>query len=301
MGQDMNTGMHRQSRVSVEELNEDGSAVLGKYRMIAKLGRGGMADVFLAAAKGLASFNKLVVVKRHRPGADGDHVAGFLDEAKLSARLNHPNVVQTYEVGEDNGAHFIVMEYLEGQPLNRIARKMIANGPDASGFSRGACVRIVADMLSGLHHAHELADYDGTPLGIVHRDVSPQNTFVTYEGVVKLVDFGIAKAVLNTTRTEAGMLKGKLAYMAPEQITGNPVDRRADVFAAGLVLWELVAGRRLREGSNHVKLLRAIEPVPRLSTVVPDVAPALDDIVAKAVALDPIERFATAQEMRAAL
>src|SRR5262249_24981994 len=157
---------------------------------------------------GPASFSKLVVIKRHRgqSGADSETALRmFLDEAKLSARLHHPNIVQTYEVGVEDGDYFIVMEYLEGQPLHRIIKAVVTRAPGAASFTQRAWAKIVADVLNGLHYAHELRDYDGTPLDIVHRDVSPQNVFVTYDGVVKVVDFGIAKAALNTTHTDTGV------------------------------------------------------------------------------------------------
>ncbi|WP_437804857.1 protein kinase domain-containing protein [Sorangium sp. So ce1078] len=282
------------------------TAIMGKYRPIAKLGRGGMGDVFLAIARGPGSFNKLVVVKRHRGvGGDGEKVvAMFLDEAKLSARLNHPNIVQTYEVGMDEAGYFTVMEYLEGQPLNGIMKAVAQGEPGAAGFTRGVWVRIVADMLSGLHHAHELRDYDGTPLGIVHRDVSPHNIFVTYDGAVKLLDFGIAKAAINTNLTETGKLKGKTSYMAPEQaVDSASIDRRADIFVAGIVLWELLTRERLFGGDAVSALwkLAAVDEIQRPSLVHPDIPPALDAIVARALERDPAKRFATAQEMRAAL
>lgn len=280
--------------------------VLGKYRLIAKLGQGGMADVFLAVAQGPASFKKLVVIKRHREiAADGENLIGmFLDEAKLSARLNHQNIVQVYEIGQDDSGYFIVMEYLEGQPLNRVTRKAARGEPGAEAFTRGLWVRVVAEVLSGLHYAHELCDYDGTRLGIVHRDISPHNIFITYDGTVKVVDFGIAKATTNTSRTDTGNLKGKLSYMAPEQaMASRTVTRGADIFTAGIVLWELLAQQRLFAG-DAVDALRALlerGEVSRLSTVAPHVPPALDTIVARALERDPARRFATAQEMRTAL
>ncbi|WP_437878904.1 protein kinase domain-containing protein [Sorangium sp. So ce513] len=282
------------------------AAIMGKYRLIAKLGRGGMGDVFLAIARGPGSFNKLVVVKRHRDmAADGDRVVTmFLDEAKLSARLNHPNIVQTYEVGADEAGYFTVMEYLEGQPLNAVMRAASQGDAGAEAFTRGFWLRIVADMLSGLHHAHELCDYDGTPLGIVHRDVSPHNIFVTYDGAVKLLDFGIAKASINANLTETGKLKGKASYMAPEQaVDSASIDRRADIFAAGIVLWELLTRERLFGGDAVSALwkLAALDEIRRPSLVHPDIPPALDAIVAKALDRDPARRFATAQEMRAAI
>ncbi|WP_437752039.1 protein kinase domain-containing protein [Sorangium sp. So ce1389] len=274
---------------------------LGRYRPIAKLGRGGMADVFLAMAHGPASVNKLVVVKRLRSFADEEdrHVLMFMDEAKLSARMNHPNVVQTYEVGSDQEGYFIVMEYLEGQPLKRVMKSAADREPGTGGLVRATWLRIIAEVLRGLHYAHELCDFDGRPLGIVHRDVSPHNIFVTYDGAVKLVDFGVAKAAVNSSRTESGTFKGKLTYMAPEQVTsGKTVDRRADIFAVGVVLWELLAGRRLFEGDQisvmHQLLLGKF---PRLSTVVPGIPIALDQIAAKALEREPSKRFATAQEM----
>ncbi|KYF63248.1 hypothetical protein BE11_03375 [Sorangium cellulosum] len=282
------------------------TAIMGKYRLIAKLGRGGMGDVFLAIARGPGAFNKLVVVKRHRDmAADGERVVTmFLDEAKLSARLNHPNIVQTYEVGEDDAGYFTVMEYLEGQPLNAIMRAVAQAEAGTEAFTRGVWVRIVADMLSGLHYAHELCDYDGTPLGIVHRDVSPHNIFVTYDGAVKLLDFGIAKASINANLTETGKLKGKTSYMAPEQAADSAsIDRRADIFVAGIVLWELLTRERLFGGDAVSALwkLAALDEIRRPSLVHPDIPPALDAIVARALDRDPARRFATAQEMRAAL
>jgi serine/threonine-protein kinase len=282
---------------------------LGKYELIAKLGRGGMADVFLAAAAGPHAFNKLVVVKRLRNCmAENDtYVRMFLDEAKISARLNHANIVQTYEVGDEDGNFFIIMEYLEGQPVNRIFARVFPQEPPPSGVKprveRALWVRIIAEALSGLHSAHELVDYDGTPLSIVHRDLTPHNIFVTYDGVVKILDFGIAKAVLNTTQTETGVFKGKVNYTAPEQVTGYALDRRADIFSVGVTLWELLAGKRMRDGDavNTLRELVKESPAPRLSSVVPDISPQLDEIVARATEHDPDKRYQTALEMRQAL
>ncbi|KYF69476.1 serine/threonine-protein kinase [Sorangium cellulosum] len=281
------------------------NSLLGRYRLVAKLGRGGMADVFLAVSRGPGSFNKLVVVKCLRVGMAEDprYVLMFLDEAKLSARLNHPNVIQTYEIGGESGGYFIVMEYLEGQPLKDIVRAVVSGCAGASNFTRAAWVRVIAETLRGLHYAHELTDFDGRLLGIVHRDVSPHNIFVTYDGAVKIVDFGVAKASLNAAHTENGTFKGKMAYAAPEQaMASEDVDRRADLFAIGIVLWELLAMRRLFDG-DHVAVMHQLltRDIPRLSTVVPDIDPALDEIVAKALQRDPARRFATAQEMGDAL
>ncbi|WP_437669585.1 protein kinase domain-containing protein [Sorangium sp. So ce131] len=274
---------------------------VGRYRPIAKLGRGGMADVFLAMAHGPASVNKLVVVKRLRNVADEEdrRVLMFMDEAKLAARMSHPNVVQTYEVGGDEDGYFIIMEYLEGQTLKRVMKAVSEREPGTGGLSRGAWLRIVAEVLRGLQYAHDLCDYDGRPFGLVHRDVSPHNIFLTYDGAVKLVDFGVAKASGNSSHTETGTFKGKITYMAPEQITsGKTVDRRADLFAVGVVLWELLAGRRLFEG-DQISVMHQLlmGKIPRLSTLVPGIPIALDQIVAKALEREPSRRFGTAQEM----
>ena len=189
------------------------TTAFGKYQLFASLGRGGMADVFLAVARGQMGFNKLAVVKRLRQvlAEEPAFRTMFLDEARLAARLGHPNIVHTYEVGEQNGVYFIAMEYLEGQSLNKVLKEALRR-QEALEPEVGA--RIIADALGGLSYAHTLGDYDGRPLEIIHRDVSPHNIFVTYDGHTKLVDFGIAKAALSSTETEVGVLKGKVAYMS---------------------------------------------------------------------------------------
>src|ERR1700722_16531169 len=175
------------------------ASTLGKYRLIAELGHGGMAEGYLAVAGGPAGFNKLVVIKQIRPqlAEDPEFLGMFLDEARLAARLSHPHVVQTNEVGQEGERYFIAMEYLEGQPLNRIVHRLQKSG----GLPLALHLKIVGDALLGLHHAHELVDYDGTPLSVVHRDVTSHNVFVTYDGQVKVVDFGIAKALNSSTET----------------------------------------------------------------------------------------------------
>jgi len=272
----------------------------GRYEPLYALGAGGMADVFLALAKGPFDAKKLVVLKRPRPGCSADFASMFVDEARLAMRLNHPNVVQTYEVGVEDGGFFLAMEFLEGQPLNQVTSAMAKAGVS---LSHAHVARIASEALAGLHYAHELCDYDGTPLHIVHRDVSPQNLFVTYEGQVKVVDFGIAKAASNEVQTETGAIKGKLAYMSPEHATGRPVDRRADVFAMGVILWELVARRRLVAGASSAEILHRLMTTdfPPLSTEVPDVHPILEAIVMRALHRDPADRFPTALAMRDAL
>jgi serine/threonine-protein kinase len=270
---------------------------LGKYQPIATLGRGGMADVFLAVARGPAQFSKLQVIKRLRSNLaeEPEFLAMFLDEARLAARLNHPHVVQTNEVGSYDGKYFIAMEYLEGQPLHRILQR--ATGPKELPLAM--VLTIVSQALAGLHHAHELRDYSGTPLQVVHRDVSPHNIFVTYDGLTKVVDFGIAKAATRTNETRGGGLKGKVGYMSPEQAKCGDVDRRADIFSMGVILWEILAGTRLWQDSD-ARILEIIgaAPIARVRTKKPEVAAELDEICARALAVIPGDRYATAAEMR---
>jgi serine/threonine-protein kinase len=269
----------------------------GKYRLIAKLGQGGMAEVFLAVVTGPAGFNKLQVVKKLRSELteDAEHLAMFLDEARLAARLNHRNVVQTFEVGEEEGTYYLTMEYLEGAPFNRVLGRARLNPP-----AEGILLRIVADALAGLHYAHELKDYDGSPLKIVHRDASPHNIFVCEDGTTKLVDFGIAKAATRSNETRMGVVKGKVTYMAPEQARSAELDCRADIFVLGIVLWEVIAGRKMWDRAPDLEVLQklALAKIPRLEDVVPDAPPELIAICNRALAPDPEDRFATALDMR---
>lgn len=275
------------------------AVTLGKYRLLAELGHGGMAQVFLALSKGVAGFNKLVVIKQiHAELAeDPDFVRMFLDEARLAARLNHPNVVQTNEVDQDGRRYFIAMEYLEGQTLNRVFNRM---GRDPKLLPLGHRLRLVADSLAGLHYAHELKDYDGKPLGVVHRDMTPHNIFVTYNGVVKVVDFGIAKALNSSSQTQSGVLKGKVSYMAPEQARGERVDRRADLFSVGMILWQVATGKRLYRDLPELAVIQKIcnGDVPKVGTVAPFVPPPLQSIIDKALAPERDDRYATALELQ---
>ncbi|MEO5727940.1 MAG: serine/threonine-protein kinase, partial [Byssovorax sp.] len=274
---------------------------LGKYRLIAEIGRGGMAEVYLALLQGDLGFSKLVVVKQIRQdmAQDPELMAMFLDEGRLSARLRHPNVVETHEVAQENGHTFMTMEYLEGQPLHRIVQQVHNSG----GLPLVIHLRILADMLAGLHHAHELADWDDTPFQVVHRDVTPQNVFVTYDGVVKIVDFGIAKVKGSASHTRAGIVKGKIAYLAPEQARREDLDRRADIFAAGVMLWEAVTRTRPWKGrSDHFVIERLMDGrFPSARAVNPDVPPALEAILAKALAPERDNRYSTAAEFQEAI
>ncbi|MEO7331270.1 MAG: serine/threonine-protein kinase [Minicystis sp.] len=271
---------------------------LGKYRLIAELGHGGMAEVFLAVVRGPAGFNKLVVIKQIRPqlAEDPEFLGMFLDEARLAARLSHPNVVQTNEVGQEGERYFIAMEYLEGQPLNRVLHRLGRSG----GLPLGMNLRVVSEVLSGLHHAHELTDYDGTPLGVVHRDITPHNIFVTYDGQVKVVDFGIAKALNSSSETRTGVLKGKVAYMAPEQARGERVDRRADIFSVGVLLWEASTGKRLWKGVPDITILQRLlsGEIPSPKSVKADVSDRLEEIIMKALAHQRDNRYETAIDLQ---
>lgn len=277
------------------------SNIIGKFRLIAELGRGGMSEVYLAIVAGPAGFNKLVVIKliKGELAEDPDFISMFLEEARLSARLSHPNVVQTNEVGEFGGRYFIAMEYLEGQPYSRILHRL---GRDR-GLPLGMSLRILTDVLAGLQYAHDLADFDGSPLGVVHRDVTPHNVFVTYDGQVKVVDFGIAKAMNSSHETRTGMLKGKVGYMAPEQAKGERVDRRADIFSVGVMLWEAAVGRRLWKGLNEVQVLHQLlsGEIPSPRSMRPDISTKLESIIMKALAVDRNHRHGSAAELQAEL
>jgi serine/threonine protein kinase len=227
---------------------------LGKYRLIATIGHGGMAHIHLALMAGPAGFNKLLVIKALRDdiGVSAEEfVTMFLDEARLAARLSHANIVQTYEVGEVGGRYFIAMEYLEGQSLKLVERRLRPHT-----LPMPLQLRVLSEVAKGLHHAHELRGFDGEALGVVHRDVSPHNVFVTYDGQVKLLDFGIAKAANAMHLTKVGVIKGKAEYISPEQIRGEGVDRRADVFSLGVMMWEALTGKRFAGGPDVAEITK---------------------------------------------
>lgn len=283
------------SRAPLPSISDENA--VGKYKFIASLGGGGMADVYLAVVEGPARVKKLQVVKRLRRDYldDPDHVEMFLDEARLASRLNHPNVVQTFEVSESEGEYFMAMEYLDGVPLNRILNRARNKPPPP-----GVLLKILADTLLGLHYAHELTDYDGQPLNIVHRDVSPHNVVVTYDGQTKLLDFGIAKSEARSIETRAGVVKGKISYMSPEQARAKPMDRRADIFVVGILMWESMAGCKIWEKATDMEVLHrlALGDMPDLRDVRPDVPDAIIKIINKAFHPDPEGRYDTAAQMR---
>ncbi len=275
---------------------------IGNFRVLCHLGSGGMARVYLCQTRGLGGFEKLVVLKVPRAGLmeETEVRQMFLHEARIAGRLNHPNIVQTNEVGLANGLPFIAMEYLEGHALASLQRQV-----RLSELSTHFQLRIIAQALAGAHHAHELLKPDGTSYELVHRDISPQNVFITYDGAVKILDFGIAKvSSAEREQTQAGTLKGKLAYIAPEQAAGLRVDRRADVFAFGVMIWEAIAHRHLvARGRQDFDVLRdrITGDEPRIDTVVPDADSELVAICTRAMARIPEERFQTALELKLAL
>jgi len=271
---------------------------VGPYRLLGLLGSGGMAHVYLAISDGPAGFQKLAVLKVLKPAYsdDPDFVAMILEEARTAARLNHANVVQTFDAGEDRGRYYLAMEHLDGQPLSSVMLRVHEGGT----FPLALRLRVLCDALAGLHYVHELADYDRRPMNVVHRDFSPQNVFVTFDGQVKLLDFGIAKSDVSAVHTRIGSFKGKVSYMAPEQIRGEELDRRTDVFAAGIVLWELCTGRRLwdKTSATHDILgavLAGRIPSPRAH--VRSLSRRLERACMKALSPLPRDRFSTASEM----
>jgi serine/threonine protein kinase len=258
-----------------------------------------MAEVHLANTALPNAPPNLVVVKRmHQQHLDDPAtVRMFLDEARLALCLSHPNIVRTDRLGMFDGRHGIVMEFLEGQPFHHVMKR--AYETEAS-LSLEIIAQIAIAALDGLHHAHELKDVVGNALGIVHRDVSPQNLFISYDGAVKLLDFGIAKNAMQDGRTRTGLLKGKISYMAPEQARGEELDRRADLWSLGVLLWEAITGKRLFKGINEAATLNLTltEDVAAPSSHRPDLPPELEAILMRALKRDPAERYATAAAMR---
>jgi serine/threonine-protein kinase len=266
-----------------------------RFRVIRRLGAGGAAEVFLAVARGPGGFQKLVVLKKPRASSGEPELPRnmFFHEARIAARLNHPNCAQVIEIEEIDGVPVIVFEYLEGLTLSALRSEAAGKVPLAVELA------VLHDALLGLQHAHELRDFDGTPLGVVHRDVSPQNILVTYDGEVKVLDFGIAKANRQTEHTAVGIIKGKFRYMAPEQVNGSPIDSRTDLFAAGIILWESLTRQRPWTGLSDAKLLQTVMQgnVPPPRSVAPDVPEQLEKVCLRATAARTQERYHSAQEM----
>ncbi|NUO53279.1 MAG: protein kinase [Polyangiaceae bacterium] len=280
------------------ERSNSSNMKIGRYDVVGLLATGGMAEIFLARQTGPSGFERPVVIKRVLPHLARETVFRdmFVDEARLVVNINHPNVVQVHELGDHRGDLFLVMEYLEGESVSMLAKRLRENGerlPDR------AAVHIVAEACAGLHGAHELSD-EGKQLGLVHRDVSPHNLFALYSGQVKVIDFGIAKAADRTSKTKTGTVKGKFAYMAPEQVRAEDVDRRADVFALGVVLHELVTGKSLFQRDNDLLVMQALclDPIPSPRVERPDLDVELERIIMKALSRSVEDRYQTANALR---
>jgi serine/threonine-protein kinase len=285
------------------DIDAGGRQRIDRYELIGEIASGGMATVYLARLTGVGGFQRFVAIKRLHPhlAGEAEFVEMFLDEARLAAGIHHPNVVPILEVGATPNGYYLVMEYVEGETLARLLARAAAR---SSRLPTAITVRLAVDMLSGLHAAHELRDETGELAGLVHRDVSPQNVLVGSDGITRITDFGVARAASRLTATRVGQLKGKIAYMAPEQAAGmEDVDRRADVFACGVVLWEAFAHKRLFKAENEAITLSRVmsEPVPQLHVVAPHIPRAISDVIMKALERDVRRRYPTCAEMGDAL
>ena len=276
---------------------------LGRYELIAPVARGGMGQVWAGRLRGARGFHKLVAIKTLLAPAAGDSPRleqSLLEEARIAALIQHSNVAQTLELGEHEGTLYLVMEWVDGEPLTDV----LASAQQAGGIPNLVAVNLIAQALRGLQAAHELCDESGLPLGIVHRDVSPSNLLISYTGIAKVVDFGIAKATNQRTFFGDSTIEGKLQYMAPEQVLGAPVDRRTDLFAVGVMLYSLTTGRHPFEGADAAEMLRNIvsdEPPIRPSLLRPTYSRTLEAVVLKALEKDHDDRWLSAEEMRLAL
>jgi serine/threonine-protein kinase len=280
-----------------------GGRRFGRFELMLEMGSGGMATLYLARIRGPQNFEKLIAIKKIHDhlSSEQEFVEMFLDEARISAMIHHPNVVQIFDLGSIDGAYFIAMEYVHGQDLAQLLRAVLRTQNKTYSWVHAA--RMVADAANGLHAAHELENQDGRPMGLVHRDISPQNILVGYDGHVKVVDFGIAFAAEKISQTGVGTLKGKASYMSPEQSRGEKVDRRSDIFALGILLFEGSCMKRLfREETEAGTLLRVgAADVPRPRSVRPDLPAELEKIILRCLARNPDERYDTAADLALAL
>jgi len=262
-----------------------------RYSIIEKIDAGGMAEVWKARATSMQGFDKVVAIKRVLPSLSENKrfMSMFLDEARLSLNLNHANIVQTFDIGVSDNTYFIVMEWVDGTHL-----KSVCDTARSQGYRvpRQQAAYIMAEICKGLTHAHQRRDENGNRLGIVHRDVSPPNVLLSREGEIKLVDFGLAKAQSQISTTDPGIVKGKFSYLSPEAAMGQEVDPRTDVFSAGILLWETIAGRKLFHGKTNLETGQRVREarVPKLSDENPEIEEELDAIVAKALAKNPDDR-----------
>jgi serine/threonine-protein kinase len=269
-----------------------------RYRVLERLAAGGMAEVFLAESAGIEGFKKLVAIKRVLPALSEKKrfIAMFLDEARLSAHLSHSNVAQVFDIGVGENAYFIVMEYVDGADLKQIIEYMRKSN---KVFAVEAACFIASKICEGLTYAHELRGTDGEPLHIIHRDMSPPNVLLTKHGEVKIVDFGLAKAASQLERSEAGIIKGKFGYLSPEAAQGKDIDPRTDIFAVGIILWEMLAGRRLFYGETDFATVKQVQDakIPSLRAENPGVPVELEQIIGHALARDPTARYGSARDL----
>jgi len=269
-----------------------------RYRVVDRLASGGMAEVFLAESAGIEGFKKQVAIKRVLPNLSEKKrfIAMFLDEARLSASLSHSNVAQVFDIGVGDNAYFIVMEYVDGADLKAVIEYMRKSG---QAFPVEAACYIASKICEGLTYAHELRGADGQPMHIIHRDMSPPNVLITKHGEVKIVDFGLAKAASQLEKSEAGVIKGKFGYLSPEAAQGLAIDHRTDIFAVGIILWELLAGQRLFLGDTDFQTVKKVQvaQVPPISQINRKVPPELERIVNRALAKDMLARYGTSQEL----
>jgi eukaryotic-like serine/threonine-protein kinase len=275
------------------------STRFGKYTLVDRIAVGGMAEIFLARQAGLEGFEKTIVIKRIRPhlSKQASFVKMFLNEAKLAAQLNHPNIVQIYDLGKIGESYFIAMEYIFGRDMRRIIPKADSLGIP---FPMVYALKIASSVCEGLYYAHQKVDLYGNPLNIVHRDVTPENIFVSFDGTVKVLDFGIAKAANQIEQTRAGEIKGKLSYMSPEQCMGKLLDCRSDIFSLGVVLYEWLTGFKLFTGDSEVAILKSITEgkIYAPSYFKADIPEAVEAILMKALEKDRDQRYQTAWEMQ---
>ncbi len=274
------------------------NTAFGKYFLLERINVGGMAEVYKAKTVGVEGFEKIVAIKRILPSVaeDEEFIKMFVDEAKITSQLSHANLAQTFDLGKIDDTYYIAMEYVSGKDLRSVFERMKRRG---ERMPPSLCAYTMARVCEGLDYAHRKRDPNGRELNIVHRDVTPQNIVLSFEGEVKLIDFGIAKAANKITKTQAGILKGKFGYMSPEQVRGLPLDRRSDIFAAGVVLYELCTGERLFAGSSDFSVLEKVQQakVTPPSQVEPGIPLKLERVMLKALAREPEDRYQQAADL----
>ncbi len=283
---------------------DDGSSVdrrIGRYRIVGKLGQGSMGTIYLGRAEGVGRFERLMAIKMIHPhlAKQKPIIEMFLDEARVAALIRHPNLVPVFEIGEHDGSYFVAMEYVSGEPLSVFLDE---NARVGAAIDSDLAAYVMAAVCEALHGAHEMKDAAGRTLDLVHRDICPQNIMLGYDGIVRVMDFGVAKTTRRIAKIESGTYKGRTAYSSPEQIRSGAIDRRSDIFSAGVVLWESTVGKRLFKGEDDTATAaNVLEGAPRPSSARKPYPSNLESIVLKALSADPAQRYQTAREMELAL